>query len=235
MFLAEEPILRSMVAMLRGRQAPKCGRRNRLMPDFRFRLCELHDLYAILKIDEIRDRPTTLALVFSPTSKPSAVWLFPVDENLICILQSKDLCRPINVLKTTTKWFWVLNMSSFLWLDMCSNWLRYNNARQKFFFRSISAKHDRVLFERILLKEKITREWRDGWCPILLTMDQYACICASAKERSMLAQAYLIPSSEIIVMNTSYRQGWDREWIYVVVYVWKMRQLVLDFSCYAAA
>ena len=60
------------------------------MPDFRFLLRELHELYAILKIDEIRERPTTLTQVFSPTSKPSAVWLFAVDENLICILQSKD-------------------------------------------------------------------------------------------------------------------------------------------------
>ena len=158
MFLAEEPILRSMVAMLRGRQAPKCGRRNRLMPDFRFRLCELHDLYAILKIDEIRDRPTTLALVFSPTSKPSAVWLFPVDENLICILQSKNFCTLINVLKTSTKWFGVFIISSYTWSNICSNWLRNNNAKQQFFFRSISAKHDRVLFERILLSEKNLRK-----------------------------------------------------------------------------
>ena len=73
------------------------------MPDFRFLLRELHELYAIRKIDEIRDRPTTPALVFSPTSKPSAVLLFLVDENLICILQSKHLCTLINVLKTTTK------------------------------------------------------------------------------------------------------------------------------------
>ena len=62
------------------------------MPDFRFLLRELHELYAIRKIDEIRDRPTTLAQVFSPTSNPSAILLFPVHANLICILQSKDLC-----------------------------------------------------------------------------------------------------------------------------------------------
>ena len=99
-----------MVAMLRGRQAPKCGRRRGRSEgakvkslNARFLLRELHELYAILKIDEIRDRPTTLAQVFSPKSKPSAVRLFPVDENLICILQSKDLCTLINVLKTTTK------------------------------------------------------------------------------------------------------------------------------------
>ena len=157
---AEEPILRSMVAMLRGRQAPKCGRRRgaewrgkRETLNARFSISPSWASWALRHSQNwrnTRQADNTSAGVFTYL-KPSAVLLFLVDENLICILQSKHLCTLINVLKTTTKWFWVLNMSSFLWSDMCSNWLRYNNAKQQFFFRSISAKHDRVLFERILL------------------------------------------------------------------------------------
>ena len=169
------------------------------MPDFRFLLRELHELYAILKIDEIRVRPTTLTQVFSPTSKPSAVWLFAVDENLICILQSKDLCMLITVPKTTWKRFWVLNISSFLWSDMCSSRLHNNNAKQQFFFRSVSAKHDRVLFDRILLIKK--SHWVGvivGIYPLPIRIQ-----LANAKVEVRVAHlvAYLIPSNEVYVCN----------------------------------